>query len=321
MKMVLLTGVLFLTALVLLPAACGPATAPSDSAPATTPAADNDVSATTSAIGVHPSTPESTTAPVVTTTAARSTAPASDVQPGPPPAPAVTITVLYDNTTACAGAQSGWGFSCLVQGLSEAVLFDTGADGDLLLANMDLLQVTPREIDVVVLSHDHRDHTGGLAAVIAANPDLTVYYPATFSHRTIAPALIAGAGLVPVEAAVSPAPGLTVTSPLGSPAESGLLVDTGKERVLLVGCAHPGVVEMTAAASVIAGGPVTAVMGGFHLGSASAEQVEQVIQGLQELGVERCGPAHCTGEAAIARISAAFGEGTLPMGAGSILTF
>ncbi len=233
----------------------------------------------------------------------------------------VTITILYDNTATYPGTRADWGFSCLIEGPEKTVLFDTGNDGDILLDNLDTLQIEPEAIDVVVLSHDHQDHTSGLAQLVAVNPGVTVYYPASFSEATVRSAREAGASLVPVNAATSPCPGLLVTSPQGSPGESALLVDTGEGWVLVAGCAHPGIVEMTAAASGLVGEPIYAVLGGFHLMSSSAGQVDRIIQGLRDLGVERCGPAHCTGKAAIAQITAAFAGGAIEMGVGAIISF
>jgi len=229
--------------------------------------------------------------------------------------------VLYDNTTLRPDTQAAWGFSCLVEGLDKTVLFDTGRDGDILLANMEALHVRPEAVDVVVLSHGHGDHTGGLAQFVAVNPDVTVYYPASSSVAAIGRAQAAGASLAPVDAPVSICEGLIVTSPLGSPAESALLIDARQGYVLVTGCAHPGIVEMVAAASDLVDGPISTVLGGFHLTSHSVGQVERIIQGLRELGVERCGPAHCTGEAATAQLKAAFGDGFVEMGVGATIVF
>ena len=234
---------------------------------------------------------------------------------------AVTVTVLYDNTVALPGTRADWGFACLVTGFEQTVLFDTGADGGILTSNMEVLQIVPQDLDVVVLSHEHGDHIGGLGAVVAQNPDITVYHPSSFSERSTAAAREAGATLVPVEGAVSPGEGLTVTAPTGSPKESALLLETAQGQVLVVGCAHPGVVEMVKAASDLTGRPVLAVLGGFHLLSHSVGEVDRIIQSLRGLGVERCGPAHCTGEAAIARLQDAFGDGAIEMGVGSRVTF
>ena len=78
---------------------------------------------------------------------------------------------------------------------------------------------------------------------------------------------------------------------------------------------------MATVASDLVDEPVFAVLGGFHLLSRSADEVDSIIQRLKELGVERCGPAHCTGEAATASMGAAFGEGLIEMGVGSIIAF
>jgi 7,8-dihydropterin-6-yl-methyl-4-(beta-D-ribofuranosyl)aminobenzene 5'-phosphate synthase len=276
--------------------------------------------------------PASTAAPGATAGATAGAAPTTTVTPpvsvttktapsaiSTDPRPPVTITVLYDNTTLRPEAKAARGFSCLVEGLEQTVLFDTGRNGDILLANMEALHVRPEAIDVVVLSHGHDDHTGGLAQFVADNADVAVYYPASSSAAAIGRAQATGASLAPVDAPVSICSGLIVTSPLGSPAESALLIDTRRGYVLVTGCAHPGIVEMVAAASALVGGPISTVLGGFHLVSHPVGQVEGIIQGLRELGVERCGPSHCTGEAATAQMRAAFGEGFIAMGVGAII--
>jgi 7,8-dihydropterin-6-yl-methyl-4-(beta-D-ribofuranosyl)aminobenzene 5'-phosphate synthase len=213
--------------------------------------------------------------------------------------PRITVTVLYDNRALTAETRADWGFSCLIRGYEQTVLFDTGADGEILMHNMEVLGVDPREIDAVVLSHGHSDHTGGLDALLAANPSVTV-------HQGSSAAIC---------------PGIITTAPMGSVGESGLVLETGSGPVLITGCAHPGVVEMTKAASALAGRPVVTVIGGFHLASASTGDVERIIQELMALGVERCGPAHCTGEAATSRMKAAFAAGFIEMGVGAVVTF
>ncbi len=64
------------------------------------------------------------------------------------------------------------GFSVLLTigkaGRQHRVLFDTGVSPDGLIENMRLLQVAPDEIEVVVLSHGHFDHTTGLDGFVRA---------------------------------------------------------------------------------------------------------------------------------------------------------
>lgn len=75
-----------------------------------------------------------------------------------------TITVVFDNNPYKEGLATSWGFSCVVGGTEKTILFDTGGEGSILSANMDALGIDPAEIDVVVLSHIHGDHVGGLGA-------------------------------------------------------------------------------------------------------------------------------------------------------------
>ena len=53
------------------------------------------------------------------------------------------ITVIYDNNPYKEGLETGWGFSCVIKGLEKTILFDTGGDGQRLLANMKKLDIDP----------------------------------------------------------------------------------------------------------------------------------------------------------------------------------
>jgi 7,8-dihydropterin-6-yl-methyl-4-(beta-D-ribofuranosyl)aminobenzene 5'-phosphate synthase len=262
-----------------------------------------------------------TTPTAPTTSVAATTRPAESMATPTTSRAPVTITVVYDNHAIRAGTRADWGFSCLIEGLEKTVLFDTGKNGDILLQNMLVLQLSPEDVDVVVLSHAHADHTGGLASLLARNPSITVYYPASFPVDLTRAARAAGASLAPVNGPLVPCKGLLITKPMGSPSESALLVETARGEVLVTGCAHPGLLEMTAAASALADSPIFAVLGGFHLSPRSPGEVGRIIEDLRHLGVERCGPAHCTGEAATVRIRAAFAGAFIEMGVGSAITF
>lgn len=72
---------------------------------------------------------------------------------------ALRMTIVYDNNALQERLAADWGFSCLVKGLEKSILFDTGRDGRTLLSNMEKLGISPAEIDLVFLSHEHKDHT------------------------------------------------------------------------------------------------------------------------------------------------------------------
>ena len=72
------------------------------------------------------------------------------------------MTILYDNEKCREDLEADWGFACLVEVRGLKILFDTGADGPVLLENMNKLDIDPRTVDEVFISHVHFDHTGGL---------------------------------------------------------------------------------------------------------------------------------------------------------------
>ncbi len=99
------------------------------------------------------------------------------------------LTCLVDNAVLPHSRFRGeHGLSFLVETAAGRVLFDTGASGEVLLHNMEVAGISPAEIDALVLSHGHRDHTGGLPALLAQRSGLPLYaHPdlprERFSHR------------------------------------------------------------------------------------------------------------------------------------------
>jgi 7,8-dihydropterin-6-yl-methyl-4-(beta-D-ribofuranosyl)aminobenzene 5'-phosphate synthase len=70
------------------------------------------------------------------------------------------VTVL---STMLADAGFGeWGYSALVEVDGKKILFDTGANPDTVLKNAAALGIDLSDVEDVVLSHHHNDHTGGL---------------------------------------------------------------------------------------------------------------------------------------------------------------
>ena len=87
------------------------------------------------------------------------------------------ITIIYDNKTWVEGLKADWGFSCLVEAYDRKILFDTGANGSILLHNMQRLDIDPTIIEEVFISHAHGDHTGGLTEFLRINNAVKVYIP------------------------------------------------------------------------------------------------------------------------------------------------
>ena len=79
----------------------------------------------------------------------------------------VSIINLYNDVVPQdSGFIADHGQSFLITSEEKKVLFDAGMNGKKLLHNMNQLNIDPNSIDVLVLSHGHLDHTGGLKALL-----------------------------------------------------------------------------------------------------------------------------------------------------------
>jgi 7,8-dihydropterin-6-yl-methyl-4-(beta-D-ribofuranosyl)aminobenzene 5'-phosphate synthase len=81
--------------------------------------------------------------------------------------PRLTLTVLVDNTTLTDRYFAGEpGLSFLLRIAEKKILFDTGYSG-VFLANAEKMGISLRDLDYLVLSHGHLDHSGGLVTLVA----------------------------------------------------------------------------------------------------------------------------------------------------------
>jgi 7,8-dihydropterin-6-yl-methyl-4-(beta-D-ribofuranosyl)aminobenzene 5'-phosphate synthase len=238
----------------------------------------------------------------------------------------VRMTYLYDNTGAVRGATPDWGFACLVEAHGRTVLFDTGANADILRRNLETLKIKLDGIDALVLSHDHGDHTGGLAA-LGRRPGLPAYFAQGFAPSVVARLTEAGFKTTPVTRAVQIFPGISVSDEMSLKVagaseivEDALLVDTPQGLVVIVGCAHPGIVAMLTRIRQQSGRPIYMAIGGFHLLQTPPGEIGKIVAAFKSLGIAYAGPTHCTGDEAIRQFRQAYGDHFIAGGVGTVVT-
>jgi 7,8-dihydropterin-6-yl-methyl-4-(beta-D-ribofuranosyl)aminobenzene 5'-phosphate synthase len=91
--------------------------------------------------------------------------------------------------------------------------------------------------------------------------------------------------------------------------DQALIITTGAGLVVILGCAHHGVINTLYHAQKLTGvEAIYAVFGGCHLINATEERIWLTIAALKELGVQLLGLSHCTGLAASAIMAREFGE-------------
>lgn len=93
------------------------------------------------------------------------------------------------------------------------------------------------------------------------------------------------------------------------PDDQAVFIDSRGGTIVLLGCAHAGVINTLRYVRDLTGGKsIRAVIGGMHLAKASRDRMDRTIDSLRRMGVERLVPGHCTGTAAAAELWKAFPE-------------
>jgi len=114
--------------------------------------------------------------------------------------------------------------------------------------------------------------------------------------------------------------GLTQPDPILD--DQALFFSAKEGTVVILGCAHAGLINtLEHIKQLTSGAPIHTVLGGMHLERACQRRMDETMQALKRLGVQRFGPNHCTGVAAIARFWSEFPGRMIQCAAGVRLEF
>jgi 7,8-dihydropterin-6-yl-methyl-4-(beta-D-ribofuranosyl)aminobenzene 5'-phosphate synthase len=101
-----------------------------------------------------------------------------------------------------------------------------------------------------------------------------------------------------------------------------LLIDTPSGPVVLLGCAHSGIVEILDQISESTGiKKFHAVIGGTHLGSAPDDYVLKAIDSVKKYDVQKIAVSHCTGFRTACRFAIEFGDKFVNASVGQVFDF
>jgi 7,8-dihydropterin-6-yl-methyl-4-(beta-D-ribofuranosyl)aminobenzene 5'-phosphate synthase len=270
------------------------------------------------------------------------------------------ITTLSEDTAGLVNLLGERGLSILVATEGLNILFDTGQSISA-SHNADLLGIELSQIERIVLSHGHYDHTGGLKQIlrrigkrgieIIAHPDIWAakynhqedrYIGIPF-HRQTLESFGAHFNLTAEPVRISNNIMTTGEIPMATDYEKiepylqvkegkrfkpdkllddqALIIKTEPGLVVILGCAHRGIINTLHHAQRLTGvKAIDTVLGGCHLKDASEERVWLTIAALKELGVQRIGVCHCTGLAASAIMAQEFGDRFFFNNAGTVIS-
>jgi 7,8-dihydropterin-6-yl-methyl-4-(beta-D-ribofuranosyl)aminobenzene 5'-phosphate synthase len=268
--------------------------------------------------------------------------------PAPP-----RITVLYDAFGRDAAMSKDWGYAALIEYRGKRILFDTGNDPGILEHNARAAGADLSRLDFVVMSHRHGDHMGGMSYLLRVNPRVRIYapkenfgvygfsLPGSFYRQDPSlpaeqryydgspPAIMKfgsawpQANLELIENSTEIAPGFHLVALVSDKPttlelrELSLVIDTPDGEVVVVGCSHPGIERIAAAAAAI-NPRIQLLVGGLHLVAAKDADIEKTVAALHDTyQVAYVAPGHCTGEPTFAALRKSFGERYLYAGVGT----
>ena len=105
------------------------------------------------------------------------------------------------------------------------------------------------------------------------------------------------------------------------PDDLALVIDTEFGLVVVLGCAHHGIVNTLRHVQKLTGKElIYAAIGGTHLVHASQERLDKTAAVLKDMGVQYLGVSHCTGFASSAFLLREFGDRFFLNNAGTRLT-
>lgn len=230
----------------------------------------------------------------------------------------MVITVVYDNVTYDSALTSEWGLGCVIQTERETVLFDTGSKGTILLDNMEKLNINPYSIQSIIISHNHWDHQGGLKDFLNVNSSVTVFIPNSSSSYLEQEIHSKGIKAVRINSFKQISNSIYSSGELkGNIPEQSLVIQSPKGLGLITGCAHPGIVRIVEHVKpFFPYEPIYLAIGGFHLKSESFHSINKIVNTIQEYGIQRIAPSHCTGKEAIEFFKQQFGDDFIESGVG-----
>ncbi len=238
------------------------------------------------------------------------------------------IITLIENVVNSGRLTAEHGLSLYIETSDQKILFDTGQTGAF-IENAKIIGIDISEIDCLVLSHGHYDHTGGLypflkknsKAKVCAKPSIfipkysgkTRFIGTLYDEKLLKNRMIYIVSVTEIADNIFIMPEIKIYNPidtnftgLNRKADNLLITDQFEDELFLVikqpqqiniitACSHRGITNICQTATDYFNLPVGLILGGFHMKNCSVEQYIQIKDYLRTLQPESIGACHCTG--------------------------
>ncbi len=241
------------------------------------------------------------------------------------------ITVVVENSTRKKELLAEHGLSFFIEYNGKKILFDTG-QGMAFFHNAEKLGITLNDLDAIILSHGHYDHTGALKKICEENIHVPIFtHPNSFVKRYSLHAdnslhcigmkeelgnnldlrlnennceifkSFFLTGKIPLQNHFEDSGGKFFLDKKCTqrdliPDDQAVFIETPKGIVVVLGCSHSGIINTLNYIKKLSSlNKFYAVIGGMHLINANDYRIKNTITELNKLDIKTIYPAHCTG--------------------------
>lgn len=238
------------------------------------------------------------------------------------------IITLIENLVYQHGLVAEHGLSIYIETNNRKILFDTGQSG-LFLQNAKKLGVEIEDVDCLILSHGHYDHTGGLYPFLEKNSKAKVYakrsiFNPKYSGRTrfigtpentelLENRMVFVDTITEIAENVFIMPDISIADSndthfegMYQKIENNFVPDEFDDELFLAirqddqihivtACSHRGITNICTTATEQFKLPTGLILGGFHTKNCTPEQYQAIINYFRQLKPISVRVCHCTG--------------------------
>lgn len=242
------------------------------------------------------------------------------------------ITILIENLVYKRGLLAEHGLSIYIETGTKKILFDTG-QSDSFLQNAKKMGIKVDEIDLVVISHGHYDHTGGLSSFLRANSKAKVLLKreamvekfdsqnnnigmrCDFKHLEQRALFLTD--ITEIDNGVFIVPDIPILNREDTHFknfneefldELYLAIVNDGQLSIITGCSHRGITNIMKSATDRFNLPLNLVLGGFHTKSCTDAQFNYIIDYFSNNMPKSIGVCHCTGTEKYSTLKSLFGD-------------
>lgn len=246
------------------------------------------------------------------------------------------IVTLIENLVYSSKLIAEHGLSMYIETANRKILFDTGQTG-LFLQNAKILGISIEDIDCLVLSHGHYDHTGGLYPFLEKNSKAKVFakkdiFTPKYNGQnrfigTLRNEILLKDRLIYVNTVTEIAenvyimPDISIYNstdthfkgfnkkvnnefvPDEFDDELFLAIQQNEQINIVIACSHNGITNFCTTATEHFKLPIGLILGGFNTKNCTAQQFVHITQYFSQVQPKSIGVCHCTGVEKYAKLA------------------